>query len=237
MPSQGEPQSGGHISDRPMTQRILFTFLLACMVAMGAAQAQAQGFKFSEADKAEQEQEGQDKARVQALLDTPCKAKLKNQKIMVLIGQSQNGEINAAQAGFSPHIDAINRRLQAVGLKTATQAQIRAQVKQAEIDAYFKNDADAALSASKRMQAQYVLRGLISTSASYNRMVNVNQVAVSMAFTLTNASGKVLSQASAQSASYAGEDTTGMALTLINEQADQVVAQLYSDYCATSSPR
>jgi hypothetical protein len=26
-------------------------------------------------------------------------------------------------------------------------------------------------------------------------------------------------------------DTSGMALTLINEKADEVVAQLYGDYC------
>ena len=31
--------------------------------------------------------------------------------------------------------------------------------------------------------------------------------------------------------SYSGTDTGGMALTLINEQADGVVARLYSDYC------
>ena len=29
----------------------------------------------------------------------------------------------------------------------------------------------------------------------------------------------------------AGMDTGSMALTLINEKADEVVAQLYSDYC------
>jgi hypothetical protein len=218
-----------------MTQRNFWIALLTGLWVMGAAHAQ--GFKFSDDEKAEREQEAQTKARVQALLDTPCKAKLKNQKIMVLIGQSQNGYINAAQSGFSPHFDAINRRLQSVGLKTATQEQIRSQVKQAEIDAYFKNDADAAISASQRMQAQYILRGLISTSSGYNRMVNVNQVTVSMAFTLTNASGKVLSQASAESASYAGQDVGGMALTLINEQADEVVAQLYSDYCGKSTAR
>ena len=216
-----------------MTQRIFWMFLLACCVTLEAAQAQ--GFKFPQEEKTESEPEAKSKARLQASLSTPCKAKLKNQKIMVLIGQSQNGYINATQSGFSPHFDAINRRLQSMGVKTATQQQIRSQVKQAEIDAYFKNDADAALSASKRMEAQYVLRGLISTSSGYNRMVNVNQVMVSMTFTLTNTSGKVLSQVSAESASYSGQDTASMALTLINEQADGVVGQLYRDYCEKSN--
>ncbi len=218
-----------------MTQRnFCLALLAACLVC---TTAMAQGFKFSDEDKSEREQEEQGKARIQSLLNTPCKAKLKNQKILVLIGLSHNGYINANQSGFSPHLNAINQRLQSLGLKTATQEQIRAQIKQAEIDAYFKNDADAALGAAQRMSAQYVLRGLISTSAGYNTMVNVNQVNVSMAFTLAVASGKVLSQTSAEGASYAGQDTSGMALTLINEQADQVVAQLYSDYCGRSATR
>ncbi|OYU44777.1 MAG: hypothetical protein CFE44_11100 [Burkholderiales bacterium PBB4] len=199
--------------------------------------AHAQGFKFSEHEKSAQAQEAQAKANTQSLLSTPSKTKLKNQKIMVLIGQNQNGMVNAAQAGFSPLFDAINLRLQALGLKTVTQEQIRAQIKQAEIDAYFKNDADAALSASRRMAAQYVLRGLISTSTSYNAMVNVNQVAVSMAFTLSGADGKVLSSTKAEGASYAGADVNSMALTLVNEQAEEVVAQLYSDYCSKSVVR
>jgi hypothetical protein len=218
-----------------MNLRKFGSILLVSLFALGIARAQ--GFKFSDDEKLAKDQEVQAKARVQTLMTTPCKTKVRNQKIMVLIGQNQNGYINAAQSGFSPHFDAINRRLQALGLKTVTQEQIRAQIKQAEIDAYFKNDADAALSASKRMSAQYILRGLISTSASYNNMVNVNQVSVSMAFSLTGADGRVLSQANAESASYAGADVNSMALTLVNEQAEDVVAQLYSDYCSKSGNR
>ena len=218
-----------------MNLRHLGSIIVASWVIAGLSHAQT--FKFSDDEKSAKEQESRNKVRVQELLNTPCKAKLKNQKIMVLIGQSQNGVINAAQSGFSPHFDAINRKLQALGLKTVTQAQIRAQVKQAEIDAYFKNDADAALSASRRMAAQYILRGLISTSAAYNSMVNVNQVTVNMAFSLTGPNGKILSQANAESASYAGADVSGMALTLVNEQAEGVVAQLYSDYCSKSGVR
>ena len=52
-----------------------------------------------------------------------------------------------------------------------------------------------------------------------------------MDFTLTDAAGKPVSTASARSESYAGSDTAGMALTLIEERAGEVVARLYSDYC------
>ena len=203
--------------------------LFAATALCGAALAQ--GFKFSNEDNADKAQEAEQQAKVQALLASPCKSKIKNQKIMVLIGESRNGQLQTNQSSYSGHFDALNARLQGLGLKTTTQAQIKAQVAQAEIDAYFKNDPDAALGASKRLSAQYILRGLISSQTGYNTIVRVNQVSIQMAFTLTDANGKVLSQTSAENASYAGVDTSGMALTLINEKADEVVAQLYSDYC------
>jgi len=206
----------------------LIVLLAAAALSGGAL---AQGFKFSNEDNAEKAQEAEQQAKVQALLASPCKAKIKNQKIMVLIGESRNGLLQTNQSSYSGHFDALNARLQGLGLKTTTQAQIKAQVAQAEIDAYFKNDPDAALGASKRLSAQYILRGLISSQTGYNTIVRVNQVSIQMAFTLTDANGKVLSQTSAENASYAGVDTSGMALTLINEKADEVVAQLYSDYC------
>ena len=203
--------------------------LLAGMALCGGALAQ--GFKFSNEDNADKAREAEQQARVQALLSTPCRARIKNQKIMVLIAESRDGYLQAQQASYSGHFDALNARLQGLGLKTYTQGQITAQIAQAEIDAYFKNNPDAALSASRRLAAQYILRGLITSQAGYNTIVRVNQVSIRMAFTLTDANGRVLSQASAENASYAGVDTAGMALTLINEKADDVVAQLYSDYC------
>lgn len=213
----------------PHPKRHALMVLLTSLALCGSAMAQ--GFKFSNEDEADKAQAAEQQARVQSLLSTPCKAKIKNQKIMVLIGESRDGMLQARQSSYSGHFDALNARLQGLGLKTFTQSQITAQVAQAEIDAYFKNDPDAALSASKRLSAQYILRGLITSQAGYNTIVRVNQVSIRMAFTLTDANGRILSQANAENASYAGVDTSGMALTLINEKADEVVAQLYSDYC------
>jgi hypothetical protein len=206
-------------------------------LALAAGPAHAQGFKFSNEDEAEKQQEAERQGKVQALLQTPCRERIKNQKIVVLIGESRNGRINASQGAFSLHFDAINSRLRALGLKTFTQAQITQQVAQAEMDAYFKNDPDAAISASKRLAAQYILKGLITTQASRNAVINVNQVNVSMNFTLTGADGRMISQASADNASFAGQDASGMALTLINERADEIVARLYSDYCRAAGVR
>ena len=210
--------------------------LLACWAF--AASAHAQGFKFSnpspdaEADAAAQAQR---QAQTSAQLDTPCRSRVKNRKIMVLIGEEKNGHVSASQGSFGRHVDAINSRLRSLGLKTYSAAQIKSQVAQEEIDAYFKNDPDRALSASRRMAAQYVLRGVIASQATRNAMVNVNQVNVNMDFTLTDAGGRAVSTASASNASYAGSDVSGMALTLIEERADEVVAKLYSDYCRKAS--
>jgi hypothetical protein len=212
-------------------RRALIVLFAAASLCNGAF---AQGFRFSNEDTIDQQQEAETQARIQAILSSPCRSKIKNQKVMVLIGESHNGHVQAAQSNYGGPFDALNARLQRVGLRTVTQGQIKAQVAQAEIDAYFRNDPDAALSASKRLSAQYILRGLITTETGYNRIVRVNQVNIRMNFTLTDGSGRTLAQASAENASYAGMDTTGMALTLINEKADEVVAQLYGDYCRVS---
>ena len=156
---------------------------------------------------------------------------------MVLIGEEINGVVQARQSAFSPHFDAINARLRKLGLRTYTQEEIRRQVAQAEIDAYFKNNPDAALSAAKRLSANYTLKGLISARAVRNPMIAVNQVAISMQFVLTGADGKRVAQADAQSQSFSGADVQGMALTLVNEQAEEVVAKLYSEYCQQPEAR
>jgi hypothetical protein len=203
----------------------------------GATLAHAQGFKFSNEDQTDKAADAERQAKAQSLLATPCRDKIKNQKIMVLIGEERNGAIFAGQSSYSSHVNAINQRLRSLGLRTYSPEEIRRQVAQAEIDAYFRNDPDAALSASKRLAAQYILRGLIATHASRNPLVNVNQVSIRMDFTLAAANGRTISQVDARNESYAGRDTSGMALTLINERADEVVGQLYSDYCLKAGIR
>ena len=207
-----------------------------CLLAPWVVEpALAQGFKFSNPDPDQQAQQAAQAAkedRIAYELSTPCRADLKGKKIMLIIGEQQsNGYVSAQQQNYGPHFQAINGRLRYLGLSTYTPEQIRAQIKQAEIDAYFKNDPDGALSAAKRLGASFILRGLISAEAIPNPIIRVNQVTVSMGFTLTGSNGRMISDVGANSASYAGANIAQMALTLVNEQADEVVAQLYGDYC------
>jgi hypothetical protein len=194
--------------------------------------SQAQRFSFSQPDDSDKQEREARQDRIAQDLSVPCRADLKSRKIMVVIGERRsNGSIEANQQNYGEHYQAINKRLQALGLRTYTSQEIKRQIAQAEIDAYFRNDPDAALSASRRLGASFVLRGLIASEATPNPMMAVNQVTVNMGFTLTSSNGRVISDTQASSSSYAGSDVQRMALTLVNEKADEVVASLYADYC------
>ncbi len=204
----------------------------ALALSLIPAFAPAQGFKFDQADN-EDKAAGEARAdRMAVQLSTPCRADLKNKKIMVVIGEERsNGWAYWHQQNHGPVYEAINRRLREVGLRTYTPEEIRRQIAQAEIEATMRNDPDAALNAAKRLGASFVLRGHVTSQASGNLMMRVNQVSVNMDFTLNGSDGRPVSHAEAHSASYAGADVARMALTLVNEQADEAVAQLYADYC------
>lgn len=209
--------------------------ILAIVAALAAGAAVAQGFKFSQPDEADRAENEARQSLIAEQLSTPCRADLKGKKIMVVIGEVRsNGVIYAQQQNYGPHFQAINTRLRSLGLHTYTPEEIRRQIAQAEIDAYFRNDPDAALAASKRLGASFVLRGLISSQAGRNPLMAVNQVSVNMDFNLAGSNGRQISTAQAHSSSYAGADVSRMALTLVNENADDVVAKLYADYCTNA---
>jgi len=214
--------------------------MLALLALLAPGPLGAQGFKFSQPDETDrQEQQAQEarENRIAEQLSTPCRAELKGKKIMVVIGERQsNGYIAAQQQNYGPHFQSINARLRALGLRTYTPEEIRRQIAQAEIDAYFRNDPDAMLSASKRLGASFILRGLISSQATRNPMMAVNQVSVNMKFTLYGSDGRLISDTEASSGSYAGANVERMALTLVNENADEVVPTLYADYCRKAGP-
>jgi hypothetical protein len=212
--------------------RPVLAHVAALAFALAVSPAFAQGFKFSEQPDEEKAEREARENRIAVQLSTPCRADLKNKKIMVVIGEERSdGYIVAQQQNYGPHYEAINRRLRSLGLRTFTPEEIRRQIAQAEVDAVMRNDPDAALSAQKRLGASFVLRGLIRSQASANRMMAVNQVSVTMGFTLAGSDGRPVASADARADSYAGADVGRMAQTLVEEQADVVVATLYSGYC------
>src|SRR5579862_2994934 len=189
----------------------------------------AEPFKFSTAEQQEQDRqraaEEQRAQAIQKLVSVPCRARLKNRKIVQLIAErSTSGRWEAQQERYESLISIIDARLRALGLKTFTPQQIKGAIAQAEVDAYFNNDPDGALAASKRLAADYILRGDITMTTGVNGVVGVREVAVDLQLTLSSASGRQLSSVDAHSESYSGTDPLGTATALLKRQADQLVA-------------
>ena len=116
-------------------------------------------------------------------------------------------------------------------MRTYTPEEIRAQIAQAEIDAYFRNDPDAALAASKQLGASFMLRG---PDHRAGRLQSDDAGQPGLGEHGLHADGA----ATAASISDTRRELTAsrtraptcraMALTLVNEKADEVVAKLYA---------
>lgn len=203
----------------------LGAFALACL---GASAAQAFSFADEEAkDKAAAAPKGGGGPAISAA----CKDRLQKEKVLVLVAERGNNGMNADQGRYGMHFQAIDRRLQKQGMRTLSQEEIKKQVAQAEIDAHFRNDPDAALQAAQKHGASLTLRGVISSRRGINPILKINEVYINMGFTLVGPDGRYIAEAGASSDSYSGGDTVGMAATLISEQADGVVRRLLKGYC------
>ncbi|MGR9053631.1 MAG: hypothetical protein ACU84J_13375, partial [Gammaproteobacteria bacterium] len=170
----------------------------------------------------------------QAYVSDACKNKLKNKTVAFIIGETHtDGRIRPiVYNNYGMHFQIINTRLQSYGMKTYTQEEITNQIAQEEVSAALNNDPDAALTAAKRLGANFVLRGIISSRANFNPVARTNEVYVNMGFTLSDASGRIVSDASAGSDSWAGGDTLSVSLRLVRNNAALVVGKLYKGYCS-----
>ena len=194
------------------------------------------GFSFSE-HEAKEAAEVSAKASATAdeiarLLGTPCAQKIKNRRIATLIGEVHaQGRAQMTAGDDGPLFEEINLRMRRLGMQTISPETIRAQIAQAEVQAFLNNDPDAAIQAAGRLQADFFLRGLIQARSRVNPVVKINEVFVTVTLTLVDRKGRPISQVSATGDSFAGQDTLAAALDLVREKADLLVARLYSDYC------
>src|SRR5579864_1520385 len=131
---------------------------LICLAASWPASA-ADQFRFSnqaQTEKAaEQAAEAQRAQSIQQLVSVPCRDRLKSRRILQLVAEHREGRWLTDQSQYEQFRSIIDHRMHALGMRTYTQEQITASVAQAELDAYFNNDPDAALSASERLAADY----------------------------------------------------------------------------------
>ncbi len=195
-------------------------------------------FTFSGAEekrtKEDADKRAKDAAEIDALLSTPGGASLKNKKAVIVIAERHEGRVISKAEKYGPMFSEINQRLQRLGLKTYTQEELDRQIAQAQREALFADDPVAAKNAAARVGAHFVIRGLIESRAQLNPVAKVNEVHVTIVFTLLDSSGRILSSVSAENEAWSGTDTESTALDLVREKADWVVAKLYSDYCKTT---
>lgn len=211
---------------RPHSRASALIFLLCC--------GHAHAFSFADEEAKDKAAASQPAPKGQPI-SAECKARLQKERVLVLVAERGNNGLNADQGRYGMHFQAIDTRLQKHGMRTMSPEEIKKQVAQAEIEAHFRNDPDAALAAATKHGASLSLRGVISSRRAVNPILKINEVYVNMAFTLVNKDGKHVGEAAASSDSYSGGDTVGMALTLINEQADGVVRRLIAGYCAAKA--
>lgn len=79
--------------------------------------------------------------------------------------------------------------------------------------------------------ADYVVQGTVSSQASANRRLALNEVSVNAAITLASARGQPVSSQVSREESFAGSDLHGAWLDLVHAQAIDVAAKLYADLC------
>lgn len=189
-------------------------------------------FKFSDEDEQDARARAARQQRVRQMTSIPCQKSIQGKKVAVIIGEKHSGGgLSVNQSNYGVLFEIINSRLRNVGLRTCTQEEITRQIAQAEIEAYMRNDPDAALSAARRLGAQFIIRGLISSRSRVNPVLGINEVFVDMSFTLTQSSGRTIGGTRASGDSYAGSDTLSVAASIVEDQADEVVAKLYYDFC------
>jgi hypothetical protein len=206
-----------------------FGVLFVCLLMFSS---NAFCFSFADDEKTDAKERAAKSSRVHKLTDVPCRDSLKGMKIAVMIAERHSkGQLSVSQSKYSTLFEVINSRLRNLGLSTYSQEDITRRIAEAEIKAYMNNDPDAALSAAGRLGANFILRGIINSRSHVNSILNINEVYVDMAFTLTSSSGRTISGATAKSESWAGADTISTAQSLVEEQADEVVAKLYNDFC------
>ena len=211
---------------------LAFGILLVFGVALPAW-----SFSFSQAERQDQMADQARAEQVMAQLSTPCRNSLKGQKIAVLIAERHGGNLQTGGSSHGLLHEALNARLQALGLQTYSQAQINSQIAAAQVRAVLNNDPDAALSAASRLGAAFFLKGVISSRANHamsmnvkGAQMNVNDVSVTIQLTLTRGA-KLISHVSATESSWAGADTMGVALDIVERQSASLIAQLYQDFC------
>ncbi len=127
--------------------------------------------------------------------------------------------------------DDLNRTFNRLGLKTYTAEQINDQIAKEEQEAFLNNDLDAAMTAAERLSADFVLKGLISTRTQVNKVVNVDEVFVTIDLVLMDRNGGILASAQISQTAFSDADIQATLQDMVQKQANNITRELFKDYC------
>ena len=231
-----------------MNFRLQLTFLLLLAVCWPAGSSLS--FSFSEYEN--QEAAGESSARHVSLASLRCPPSLKKARIATMIGEkhkdsrgydgfygsflSQESQDWDRRSGTSKTVygrlvDDLNQGFKQLGLRTYTSEEINAQVAREEQEAFLNNNLDAAISAAERLRAEFMLKGIISTRTQVNRVVNVDEVFVTINLSLFDRNGRQISQAMASETSFSDADVLATIQKIVQKQSNEITYELFREYC------
>jgi hypothetical protein len=81
--------------------------------------------------------------------------------------------------------------------------------------------------------ADLIIKGVIETAGSVNRMIGVNQVDLDAEFSMQLPSGKTVASTSISGGAYADRNRKSAVRDIWEEKSEEVVGKLFEDYCAS----
>lgn len=224
--------------------------ILLLLLAVFCPAGSSLSFSFSEYEQQEAGEATGD--RTVSLANLRCPPSLKKAKIATMIGETHkdgrghgfygsflspdspdwdSSRFGTSKSVYGRLVDDLNQGFKQLGLRTYSSEEINAQVARAEQEAFLNNDLDAAISAAERLRADFMLKGIISTRTQINRVVNVDEVFVTINLSLFDHNGRQISTAMASETSFSDADVLATIQKLVQKQSHEITYQLFREYC------
>ena len=156
----------------------------------------------------------------------------RNYTALVTVGDPNwDGRFGARKSVYGPLVDQFNQGFHQLGLKTFTTAEINNQIAIEEQEAFLNNDLDAAMTASERLQADYILKGIISTVAQTNKSVKVDELFITINLSLIDAKGNQISTAQISETTFSDADIMGTVHNMLEKHTNAIIYKLFAKIC------
>lgn len=210
------------------------------------------GFSFSFDEYEKQEASSNNKKEV-SLDQLNCPANIKSKTIATMIGESHRDDrpgyyrvfaywnvadepnwdrrFGTRKSVYGELVGHLNNSFHSLGLKTFSAEEINQKIAKEEQEAFLNNDLEAALSAASRLQADYLLKGNISTKAQINKVVKVDELFVTINLFLSDQNGRQLATAQISETAFSDADIPATVQKMIGAQANKIVYELFSNVC------